>query len=101
MISDEKFVTMLNDLRIGKITFETRTILQGLDRVIHYQDGIEPTHLYPTRKQVDTRNREKLASLDGNVQNYESDDNAINEFELKKINENTIANQKLELKLGI
>lgn len=42
---DEAFVGMLNEMRMGSMSFETITAFQKLGRPIVYVDGIEPAEL--------------------------------------------------------
>ena len=68
---DEMFTTILCQLRQGKIRRKTNDFL--LDYVGRERDPnliIEPTKLYPTRKQVDQINHTNMAALSGEPRIY-------------------------------
>jgi len=44
--ADEEFVDILNEMRSGKISEHSLTILKSLDRKLKLNDEIEPTQLY-------------------------------------------------------
>ncbi|KAH9081888.1 hypothetical protein EDB83DRAFT_2335387 [Lactarius deliciosus] len=46
---DQAFVDVLNDMRWGKMSKESISKLRQLSRKLVYEDGIEPTELYPRR----------------------------------------------------
>lgn len=60
---DEAFVGMLNEMRMGSMSFETITAFQKLGRPIVYVDGIEPAELYPTKNEVEIANMSRLNEL--------------------------------------
>lgn len=57
---DNEFIDMLNNVRVGNLNYETIEAFQKLDRQINYTDGIEPTQLYPTLKEVLMANQAKI-----------------------------------------
>lgn len=40
------FVNMLNEMRFGEMSESTVKIFGGLDRLVNYEDGVQPTELY-------------------------------------------------------
>ncbi|KAF9455001.1 hypothetical protein P691DRAFT_9274 [Macrolepiota fuliginosa MF-IS2] len=51
---DQTFANMLNEMRYGKMQESTVKIFQSLARNVTYNDGIEPSELYPTRNEHKT-----------------------------------------------
>ncbi|TBU64714.1 hypothetical protein BD310DRAFT_943719 [Dichomitus squalens] len=72
--SQEDFVDMLNAMRFGKLNAQITVQFRKLSRAVHYDDGIEPTELYPTRNEVDSANTARLNKLDGNTKDYHAKD---------------------------
>lgn len=63
---DEEFLSMLRQVRNGKVTREVVAYFQGLERKItSLPPGIEPTTLYALNKDVDRINDEKIRRLPG------------------------------------
>ncbi|KAH9853029.1 hypothetical protein C2E23DRAFT_702041, partial [Lenzites betulinus] len=62
---DQKFVDMLNAMRFGRLSDQTARAFSGLSREVQYDDGIEPTELYPTRAEVESANSSRLRKLAG------------------------------------
>ncbi|KAL4244571.1 ATP-dependent DNA helicase PIF1 [Abortiporus biennis] len=71
---DQAFVDMLNAMRFGLLAPATVVKFKGLSRPVVYEDGIEPTDLFPTRKEVDNANSERLSKLPPPVHTYQSQD---------------------------
>ncbi|KAI0733984.1 hypothetical protein C8Q72DRAFT_771378, partial [Fomitopsis betulina] len=67
---DQAFVDMLNSMRFGHLTPETVAAFTQLSRKVTYDDGIDPTDLFPTRREVDNANSARLAQLSGSSQRY-------------------------------
>ncbi|VDC01872.1 unnamed protein product [Peniophora sp. CBMAI 1063] len=61
--SDEEFVHLLNEMKIGRVSAETTTVLQNLDRRVDYPDGIGPVELYPTKEQASEANQRQLDDI--------------------------------------
>ncbi|KAH6916795.1 hypothetical protein BKA70DRAFT_1091185, partial [Coprinopsis sp. MPI-PUGE-AT-0042] len=61
---DQAFVDMLNEMRFGKMQPSTIQAFKSLSRKVTYSDGIEPTELYSTRREVDSANRTRLAQIE-------------------------------------
>ena len=73
---DQGFVTILNDLRVGKVT----RAAERLFRDCHVSnkpvpdDGILPTQLFCTNVNVNAENRNRLAALEGMEVSFPADD---------------------------
>ena len=46
------FIKLLNEMRLGRLGFDAKLQLKRLDRRVKYDDGIEPTELYVTRRPI-------------------------------------------------
>ncbi|RUP48957.1 PIF1-like helicase-domain-containing protein [Jimgerdemannia flammicorona] len=94
---DGDFVHMLNELRLGKVSVNTLNMFRSLCREPKYpDDGIVPTYLYSYRSDVDVANNRQLAGLKGDVHRFSAQDWG----DLKKIQDQCLAPQILELKLS-
>ncbi|XBW38835.1 hypothetical protein QEN19_004427 [Hanseniaspora menglaensis] len=51
-IADPEFVNYLNEVRLGEVSDEADAAFNSLSRKIHKFEGIEPTQLYPTKKEA-------------------------------------------------
>lgn len=71
---DQAFVDMLNSMRFGHLSPETVQEFRKLSRPVVYNDGIEPTDLFPTRREVDAANNLRLSKLGGDSHVYKSHD---------------------------
>lgn len=77
---DDDLITMLNAIRFGEVTPElTRTIRQ-LGRAVSYPDGIAPTELYATRREVESSNARQLGSLPGKAFEFHAVDASPKEY---------------------
>lgn len=65
---------MLNEMRFGKLSQKSIAAFKALSRPITYNDGIEPTVLFPMRQDVDLANSAKLQALNGDGWNYPATD---------------------------
>ncbi|QLG70525.1 hypothetical protein HG535_0A04650 [Zygotorulaspora mrakii] len=73
---DDELVNMLNSIRFGEVTPELVRTIKGLSRDIEYKDGITPTELYATRREVEMSNARQLNFLPGKSYQFESVDAA-------------------------
>jgi ATP-dependent DNA helicase PIF1 len=96
---DNEFIDMLNNVRVGNLNYETIEAFQKLDRQINYTDGIEPTQLYPTLKEVLMANQAKLNSLPGKVYTFQAKD-PENPFLVSMLDNNLMVDKVLHLKTG-
>ncbi|RDA83090.1 hypothetical protein CP532_3086 [Ophiocordyceps camponoti-leonardi (nom. inval.)] len=95
---DPEFASMLNELRLGKISPATEAAFQKLSRPLNFDDGVDSAQLYPTRAQVESSNEARLRNLPGQVHRYEAID--AGDPQLKdKLLSNMMAPKSLELKI--
>lgn len=71
---DNRLIQLLNCMRMGKLTPDMCRELSALSREVKYDDGILPTELYPTRREVEDANKKRLESLRGLLHVYNSCD---------------------------
>lgn len=64
---DNKFIDMLSAMRVGKLERWHIDEFYKLSRPLHYEDGIEPTQLFPRKGDVERYNHERLHTLPGKV----------------------------------
>ncbi|OSX67965.1 hypothetical protein POSPLADRAFT_1128615, partial [Postia placenta MAD-698-R-SB12] len=57
------FVDMLNAMRLGQLSEDAAVKFRALSRPVIYEDGIEPTDLYPTKNEVEIANMSRLNEL--------------------------------------
>jgi len=70
--NDNAYKKILNQIRVGRITQSTLTILKGyVGRVRDINSTILPTILYPTRKKVEHINLQSLSTLSGKESSYD------------------------------
>lgn len=85
---DNRLIEILNAMRLGELTPSMCRELSNLSRPVKYTDGIEPTELYPTRREVDFANKKRLESLKGCYHMYKARDliheKALAEARLRK-----------------
>ena len=79
--SDDAFVRYLNEVRLGILSREFKSILDGclVDRKPPPPDGIIPTKLYSINKEVDKENLERLAELPGEIYTLEAEEKFLME----------------------
>lgn len=96
---DQKFVDMLNEMRMGYVSGETEREFLRLSRPLHCPTGIVPTELYATRFEVERANNFKLSNLTGSAQVYEArDGGSLPPLAKSQMLGNFLAPQKLFLK---
>lgn len=96
---DTELIDMLNALRCGSLSDDMVRKFHLLSRKVVYDDGIEPTELYPTRQEVKRANDTRLRLLHGNVRVYKAMDN-VTDPQQKKNYEHLMCEETLELKEG-
>ncbi|KAJ3718423.1 PIF1-like helicase-domain-containing protein [Lentinula raphanica] len=69
-----KFVNMLNEMRFGAMSESTVKAFKALNRAVNYEDGVQPTELFPHRADVDRANNARLSSLPGESHTYRAMD---------------------------
>ncbi|KAF8845463.1 hypothetical protein BDN67DRAFT_892504, partial [Paxillus ammoniavirescens] len=101
------FVDMLNLMRFGRLDDETIQAFYKLSRPLHYDDGIGPTQLYPTRAEVNCANQTRLHALPGQVIQYDATDTAgsdsngvrVSEQQMERLLERLVAPRVIKLKV--
>ncbi|EIN13411.1 hypothetical protein PUNSTDRAFT_41012 [Punctularia strigosozonata HHB-11173 SS5] len=104
--SHADFVDMLNAMRFGRLEPPTIAAFKKLSRTVKYDDGIEPTELYPTRREVDSANQTRLRQLPGDprqykaldVPGYDDNGNRLPIDKTKKLLERLVAPEEITLK---
>mmetsp|Transcript_18815 Transcript_18815/g.33085 ORF Transcript_18815/g.33085 Transcript_18815/m.33085 type:complete len:339 (+) Transcript_18815:135-1151(+) len=72
---DRNFIDLLNQIRVGKCSSAISDALEAchISKKPVPKDGIVPTKLYCTNKNVDEENNRKLTQLPGNVRLFQAD----------------------------
>lgn len=96
---DNELIDMLNACRRGELTEPLIAKFRALSRTVKYDDGIEPTELYPTREEVKRANWARLAGLPGPLVRFVAKDN-VSEPHLRAALGNLMCEELLELKEG-
>ncbi len=93
---------MLNEMRFGKLTPSSIAAFKTLSRPIHYDDGIEPTELFPRREDVDKSNGQRLDALNTDGWSYgATDGGAVTDpVQRSKLLANFMATEILSLKVN-
>jgi len=97
---NQKFVAILNEIRLGRLSPHHRAILAqraGVD--LDIGDGIEPTRLYPHRKDVRKENMLRLAEIEGETHTYRAVD-VGDKYSLASLQNSCQAPEQLQLKVG-
>ena len=98
---DESFVTMLNEMRFGKLSQKTIDAFKKLERVPKYDDDIVPTELFPMRHDVDRANMDRLNALQTESQSYRAQDGGtLTGEQRERVLSNSIALPVVYLKKG-
>ncbi|SNX84453.1 related to PIF1 - DNA helicase involved in mitochondrial DNA repair and telomere length control [Melanopsichium pennsylvanicum] len=98
---DESFVTMLNEMRFGKLSQKTIDAFKKLERVPTYDEDIVPTELFPRREDVDRANMDRLNALQTESQSYRAQDGGSLVGEAReRVLQNSIALPVLHVKKG-
>lgn len=77
---DDELITMLNAIRFGSVTPDLVKSVKELGRAVDYSDGIAPTELYATRREVEASNARQLDALPGKAHRFNSIDTAPKEY---------------------
>jgi ATP-dependent DNA helicase PIF1 len=101
---DSDLIDVLNALRVGQVDYKVESKLRQLSRPLKFDDGIEPTELFPTRAEVERSNQFRLMQLEGKEIEYIGKDtldgNIQPDSNTKKSFESMMCVQSLKLKLG-
>lgn len=92
---------MLNEMRFGQLTAQSVAEFQKLSRPIHYNDGIEPTELFPMRHDVDRSNNTRLGALTTDGWTYVASDGGTvtDPVQRGKLLSNFMAPDQISLKI--
>ena len=91
---------MLNEMRFGSLSASSERAFQALARPIHYDDGIEPTVLFPMRMDVDRSNGARLNALSTDGWSYAAaDGGALTGTQREKLLANMMAPPHISLKV--
>ncbi|KAF9650728.1 hypothetical protein BDM02DRAFT_1305111 [Thelephora ganbajun] len=63
-------------MRFGRLSEQNKTLLVALSREVKYTDSVEPTELFPTKREVQFANESRLAKLSGPGHSFHSVDHA-------------------------
>ena len=102
--SDAVFVNLLNDLRVGRVSKTSSDLLLAAGRPLDKSDKVEPTQLYPFRKDVLGENKRKFDKLPGDIVRYDAEDKASSKQavrHLESLDKNLQAYKTLETKEGM
>lgn len=99
---DPEFASMLNEMRLGRISDQAVNNFKALSRPLHFEDGLEVTELFPTRSEVDGANNKRLRSLQSKPYRFDAIDTVdLREKDrLEKLLQNMMAPKTLELRKG-
>lgn len=99
--TDERLVNLLNALRRGNITKDVVEQFRMLERQVAYPDGLEPTQLYPLRRQVDEANKSRMSAIEGREFIYMSEDSGLFDNEsTQRLLADVMMPSRLALKAG-
>ncbi|KAJ3918616.1 hypothetical protein F5877DRAFT_42202 [Lentinula edodes] len=106
---DQSFVNMLNEMRFGTMSESTIKAFKALNRDVTYEDGVQPTELFPHRADVDRANNTRLSSLPGDSHTYRAMDipgtdangNTLNYAQMERLLERLVVPQSITLKVDL
>lgn len=78
---DNELVDILNAIRYGDLNPHMVNRIRSLQREVIYPDGIAPTELFPTRREVELSNTRQLENLPGEARVFDSMDVAPPSFQ--------------------
>lgn len=98
---DMEFITMLNEMRLGKLSMESVKKFRELERPLP-DDDIEPAELYCTRYEVERANQTRLNKLKSPVKVFTALDGGVlvDKEQRDRLLSNFLAPQRLHLKKG-
>lgn len=98
---DDRFVTLLNEMRKGWISPSAAQILGSLSRPLPEHNGLLPTELFPLRAEVDRANAVRMAALPGSVRRFVAlDSGPAPQDKRRRLLDNILAPAVLALKFG-
>lgn len=96
---DNTLIDMLNSLRFGDLESSIISKFYELQKPKTYDDGIEPTELYPLREEVKRANDRRIKELPHEARIFKAMDNVDNEMEERQL-DNLMCEKVLTLKPG-
>lgn len=96
---DTELIDMLNALRYGNMDNDMIAKFYKLSRNVKYDDGLEPTELFPTRDEVKRANQTRLNQIPSKSIRFKAEDN-ISDPNYVKMLDNLMCEKELELKEG-
>lgn len=99
---DPRFVNLLNELRMGKVTPQAASIIAAAGSAIPGKEamGIKPTRIYALNRDVDAVNAAELARCNGQAMTFNCRDVGEEPF-LSQLQKNSAAPEALTLKVGV
>lgn len=96
---DDRFITLLNEMRKGEISSSATQILGSLSRQLPQNDGLLPTELFPLRVEVDCANAARMGALSGSVHRFVARDSGpVPPEKRRRLLDNMFAVATLDLK---
>ena len=94
---------MLNEMRLGMLSQDSIMKFKALQRPPQFDDNIEPTELFPTRREVDIANDNRIRALPGSIHSFSAEEGgALTNLQMRdKLLQNCMAPQILELKKDV
>lgn len=96
---DNELIDMLNALRFGDLDTQIAEKFMKLQKEKTYDDGIEPTELFPTREEVKRANDRRLQLLTTKSRTFVATDKTFDVYDSKLL-DNLMCEQVLILKPG-
>ncbi|OOQ85522.1 ATP-dependent DNA helicase PIF1 [Penicillium brasilianum] len=99
---DPEFASMLNEMRLGKISPKTIDAFRKLSRPLDFHDALEATELFPTRAEVENANSQRMSRLSGEVMTFNAVDSGTiqDPQHREKLLSNCMAPMTIHLKKG-
>ncbi|RMZ90363.1 hypothetical protein DV736_g2396, partial [Chaetothyriales sp. CBS 134916] len=98
---DPIFASMLNEMRMGKLSAATIAGFKSLSRDLDFQDDVESTELFPTRHEVESANNMRMRNLSGEPMTFDaSDSGKLEQAAREKVLQNFMAPKSITLKKG-
>lgn len=96
---DQELVDLLNSIRFGEVSPQIVQQMRKFEREVEYSDGLMPTELYPTRREVDISNKRMLDRLAGEVRIFHAQDQTTSDNPyLLKLLDSLMVEKNLALK---
>lgn len=98
---DTRFVSMLNEMRYGRLSQESIDTFKGLERMPELPPSITPTELFPLRRDVERANQTHLDAIKDEVRVYTSyDTGTLLGDQRERLLENFMVPRHVHLKRG-